>query len=348
MSKKIGGHRPDEIHHLSAASVGHAVLQLSPRCSVQPGAPKRRGQARSVTLEKPDPTSADQVSHDDRFRLVGALNCDGHVSNVTRGNAAITGDDLQGTAALNDGVIPTIRAQWRQRQNWHRAEKSLTLQAKAMCRSLAHDGDLKESEKIYRAALGKGEHPMAFIARAATTPLIEARDSIETHRRAIEKMLAKQASNLPVAPWIESIRGFGIGSLAAIVGEAGDLSNYSNPAKLWKRMGLAVMPDGQRQRRFADKDMAIAAGYSPSRRSVVWNIGDCLIKANSPQYRPVYDARKEYELTRTDKPIVAHARAKRYMEKRLLLDLWKAWRAAMVRTSPLEKVSPANLQIAAE
>src|SRR5438128_3824242 len=30
--------------------------------------------------------------------------------------------------------IYEIREQWRRRQNWHRAEKSLTLQARALCR----------------------------------------------------------------------------------------------------------------------------------------------------------------------------------------------------------------------
>ncbi len=144
--------------------------------------------------------------------------------------------------------IAEIREQWRRRQAWHRAEKSLTLQAKALCRRLADGGDKAEADRIYKAALGKGSHPMAEVALAAMFPLTEARDAIGKHRAAVEKRLTKLAKALPIGPWVEGTRGVGLLSLAAIVGEAGDLSAYSNPAKLWKRMGLAVMPDGRQRR----------------------------------------------------------------------------------------------------
>jgi hypothetical protein len=308
---------------------------------------KKIGGQSSGESQEFNAASADRRANGTRCRSVGAPNCDGLSSAVTPMRAAVAGDDLRMYDYRISSVIATIRDQWRQRQAWHRAEKALTLQAKALCRGLT-SGDLKEADKLYSAIVGKGEHPDVAIGTAATFPLIQARDGIEKHRKAIEKLLSKQAAELPVSAWVDSVKGFGIGSLAAIVGSAGDLSNYSNPAKLWKRMGLAVMPNGERQRRFADKELAILAGYNPSRRSVVWNIGDCLIKANSPQYRPVYDKRKEYELTRTDKPIVAHARAKRYMEKRLLLDLWKAWRAAVEVQEPKRMVPPVAYLRAAE
>lgn len=219
--------------------------------------------------------------------------------------------------------IAEIREQWRRRQSWHRAEKSLTLQAKALCRRLATDGDKKEADLIYKAALGKGEHPMADVALAAFFPLAEARDGIVRHRKAVEKRLVQLAAGLPVAPWVEGTRGVGLLSLAAIVGEAGDLSSYANPAKLWKRLGLAVMPDG-RQRRTSGV-AAIEHGYSPARRSVVWNIGACIVKAGGP-LKAVYDARKVYEAERVETKAHAHNRAQRYVEKRFVRDLWSAWR----------------------
>ena len=67
------------------------------------------------------------------------------------------------------------------------------------------------------------------------------------------------AKALPVASFVEETRGFGYLGLAQIVAEAGDLSNYANPAKLWKRFGLAVI-DGRAQRRVADKELAIVHG----------------------------------------------------------------------------------------
>ena len=140
--------------------------------------------------------------------------------------------------------------------------------------------------------------------------------------------LERLAMQLPVYPWAESIRGFGALSLAKIVGEARDLADYPDHSKLWKRMGLAVMPDGTRQRRVTG-DAAIEHGFNPSRRSVMFVIGDGLIKQNE-HYRGLYQARKEYELANNDgmTRMMAHMRAHRYMEKRFLRDLWQAWRDA--------------------
>lgn len=219
--------------------------------------------------------------------------------------------------------IAEIREQWRRRQAWHRAEKALTLQAKALCRRLAEGGDKAEADRIYSAAYGKGSHPLADIALAATFPLTEARDSIAKHRAAVEKRLVKLAKGLPVAPWVEATRGVGLLSLAAIVGEAGDLGAYANPAKLWKRLGLAVMPDG-RQRRTTGA-AALDHGYSPARRSVVWNIGACIVKAGGP-LKQVYDTRKLYEAERVETKAHAHNRAQRFVEKRFLRLLWSEWR----------------------
>jgi hypothetical protein len=220
-------------------------------------------------------------------------------------------------------LIDELREQWRRRQAWHRAEKALTLQAKALCRRPV-GGDIREAGKAYDAALGKGEHPLADVALAAIFPLTEARDGVAKHRAAVEKRLVKLAKQLPVAPWVEGVRGVGLLSLAAIVGECGDLTAYSNPSKLWKRMGLAVMEDGQRQRRVGGVD-GIAHGYSPGRRSVVWNVGACIVKAGGP-LKAVYDGRKAYEANRVGTKAHAHARAQRYVEKRFLRDLWCAWR----------------------
>lgn len=220
--------------------------------------------------------------------------------------------------------IAELREQWRRRQAWHRAEKALTLQAKALCRRLTEDGDKAEADRIYKAALGAGAHPMAEVALAAMLPLTEARDGIGRHRAAVEKRLVKLAKALPVASFVAETRGVGLLSLAAIVGEAGDLGAYSNPARLWRRMGLAVMTDGGRQRRVGGVE-ALDHGYSPARRSVVWNIGACIVKAGGP-LKSVYDARKAYEAERVETKAHAHNRAQRYVEKRFLRDLWSAWR----------------------
>lgn len=168
-------------------------------------------------------------------------------------------------------------------------------------------------------------------------PIISAALSSRAPWDAIEsgalKQMERLAMMLPVWPTFgEPIRGFGPASLAVIVAEAGDLSNYATKSKLWKRMGVAVM-GAVRQGglpKNASAESWIEHGYDRQRRSRLWNIGDALIKGNrAGKYRQCYLKRKEYELARDPemKPIKAHRRAQRYMEKRLLRDLWQAWRA---------------------
>lgn len=178
--------------------------------------------------------------------------------------------------------------------------------------------------------------PADAIAALATIPLASALEPIKKQQRALDLRLAKLAKKLPPWPWVEGVRGFGALTLAAITGEAGDLSIYANPGKLWKRMGLAVF-DGQRQR-LVPGEAALLHGYSPERRAVMWNLGECIVKSNGDgPYRALYLERKAYELARAPemKPAQAHARAKRYTEKRLLRELWKYWRQARaIHASP--------------
>jgi hypothetical protein len=67
----------------------------------------------------------------------------------------------------------------------------------------------------------------------------QARKPTDEKRAAVERALERAAKDLPVFPWIESIRGAGALGLATVIAEAGDLSNYATPPKLWKRLGFA-------------------------------------------------------------------------------------------------------------
>lgn len=261
-------------------------------------------------------------------------------------------------------TIEKIRQLHRQRKTMHVAEKSLTLQIRSLCKMYSSreslDANKKEADQLYDAAIkNKGDHPLALFIRGQAIPFLAARDSLFEARKGLEGQLEKLAKTLPVAAWVAETRGFGVGNLAAVIGEAGDLANYANPAKLWKRMGLAVI-NGGRQRKVTGAE-ALIHGYSPPRRSVFWNVGQCVLKAQSVRvdketgeilrvagpYRVLYDERKATELPKCEAiaadPVqakrytpdgkkkyapLAHAnnRATRYMEKRLLRDLWRAWR----------------------
>ncbi len=174
----------------------------------------------------------------------------------------------------------------------------------------------------------------------------------EMEEYAVENM-DRLARLLPVAPWfMENVFRTEAKSLAVIIAETGDLSNYANPGKVWKRMGLAVMGEVRQGglRRGAAAGEWIAHGYSARRRSYMFVIGDTLLKGNE-HYRAIYHQRKEDERTKAAERglIVApsakipakrkaefisdghiHKRSQRYMEKRLLKDIWQAWRRATV------------------
>lgn len=263
-----------------------------------------------------------------RMPIAGTLNDD-----VGRAHSA--------TQSPNADIIAQIRETHRQRQDLHRAEKSLTLQIKAIERRLKRSGgegqpsgDAHASDATPANQTGDEGHTWidpqsdtADIAYFASLPLQEARALIHKNRLAPERSMAKLAKRLPVYPFVENINGFGAIGLAQIIGEAGDLSNYANPAKLWKRMGLAVI-NGKSQRRVGGAE-ALEHGYSPQRRSIMYCIGDSMIKKQNA-YRELYLARKVIEEQKMPEgtKLHWHRRAQRYMEKRLLRDLWRAWRDA--------------------
>lgn len=145
------------------------------------------------------------------------------------------------------------------------------------------------------------------------------------------------------------IRGLGESIFGQVLAEIGrDLSDYRNPSCLWTRMGVGLK-HGHRQQRWSidrkgftkkeNRQIAIDMGYNARRRSKLHILGECLIRANNEEYGKIYRDRKELELTKLpdkidgkknkSKKMHAHKRAMRYMEKRFLLDLWKAWSGHM-------------------
>lgn len=195
------------------------------------------------------------------------------------------------------------------------------------------DADYAEWERVIQAAL------------AGCVPW----DALESDNT---KRMEALAVTLPVWDrWAKSVRGLGARSLATLVAEIGNPDDYATVARVWKRMGVAVL-DGVRQgglSKSANKDQWIEHGYKAKRRALLFVVGDCLVKSNGDgYYRAVYLARKQYKIAKAMERgmLVApaaripkakreqyvseghiHKRAQRYMEKRLLKHLWQAWRA---------------------
>lgn len=267
-------------------------------------------------------------------------------------------------------TIAAIQNLFRLRQNMIQAMTKLTLQAQSTVRvPTTSDEDFadddakaaarKRTEKLYATVLKDPEHPLY----GNIEPFLFAMEPLEARRAAYEKEMARLVKSLPIYGWAKAVKGLGEVSLANIIGACGDIGTYRSVSCVWKRMGLAVDGNGNRQGnpgKAATAEDWIAHGYNRRRRSVMWNVGNSLILGMG-KFRPVYgedvDSNEEYTdyqrvfarraryeagrlphkcgsaIKESDKgkdSYTAHAanRAKRYVEKRMLKDLYIEWRKA--------------------
>jgi Transposase IS116/IS110/IS902 family len=89
--------------------------------------------------------------------------------------------------------------------------------------------------KIKAARKGDGDPAIVKVVRMTD----DARAPADAERARHEHEMETLARTLPVAPWVETVPGLGYLGLATIIAETGDLSNYPNIAKVWKRLGYA-------------------------------------------------------------------------------------------------------------
>ncbi|UOK71670.1 hypothetical protein [Ancylobacter polymorphus] len=278
-------------------------------------------------------------------------------------------------------LVAQIQNDHKFRQGMIRAKNRIVLQGMACVRVAIHqpadyENDatkkaLRErADKIYREAAANPDHEF----HERIWPYLMAAEPLENAAAGAARGLDKLAKQLPVFPWVQSVKGLGTVSFATIVGEAGDIGTYRNPSCLWKRMGVAVI-GGKAQGKpgaGATAEDWIAHGYRAPRRSVSWNARNGLILGMG-KWRPMFgeDVDANPDLTpyqrlfakrvrheaikcphrRKDGTIIlgedgqplrikcsatgkesysAHAiaRAMRYVEKRMLKDLYLNWRRA--------------------
>lgn len=183
---------------------------------------------------------------------------------------------------------------------------------------------------------GPGADRLDFIVMNLSQALNPLAESIKS----IEAGMKKLASQLPVADWAKEVKGFGVLGLAKIVGETGDLDNYANPAKVWRRMGCAPF-DGHAGKTWKIpkwRPRALAAeewetfGYCGRRRSIMYVIAEGLVKQNDGVYRARYDEAKANGLlkwpehvSKAGTSIHAHSHAMLLCGKLLLKNLWIEW-----------------------
>ena len=107
---------------------------------------------------------------------------------------------------------------------------------------------------------------------------------LDAQKTAYEKRITQIVRKLPVWKWVngDDVRGVGEIMLGNVIGETGDLANYDNPAKVWKRMGCAPYEKkgethtGAGWKSKGTKSLTKSEweefGYNPKRRSVVFNL----------------------------------------------------------------------------
>jgi len=262
--------------------------------------------------------------------------------------------------------VPTVAAKLQQFQRQRAIVlKSRIMQANRLqavvAGTLGYQSNMPEKERlkkfaeasalIKQIAEGTADHPLREVIKTTLVGI----NSFDALKGDLEKEMVRLAKQLPVARWVgqPEQRGFGLLFLAVVVGETGDLSNYPNPAKVWRRLGCAPWTCGGKTLMGATwrggKEGKLPAaewesfGYSPRRRSIAYLIGEGAVKQNfvsgegaddtepppaSPgPYRARYDAAKV--LAKAKHPDWSDLRCHRHgmllATKLLLKNLWVEW-----------------------
>lgn len=194
----------------------------------------------------------------------------------------------------------------------------------------------KEAIDLIKDVLaGERNHAMEGIIRVTYLGI----DAFNDMKARLEKSMETFAAALPVASWVKAKeqRGFGFPMLGVVIGETGDLRNYPNPAKVWRRLGCApwsfngktLMGSSWKMKCHPSLPAAEweAFGYSPRRRSIAFNVGDPLIKLNKGPYRKRYEETKA--LLKQQHPDYSDMRCHKHgmllATKLLLKNLWIEW-----------------------
>jgi hypothetical protein len=254
-------------------------------------------------------------------------------------------------------VINFIRAEHRRRRFamkvQQKVDRALESFVRRNCTDWHFDADEKARKKfneqtvtiIKTAQTGEGDPIIVELVQATGL----ARKPFDAVRKAAEKKMAELAEMLPVADGVRSIHGAGLPGLATIVAEAGDLSNYRNPAKLWNRLGYAPFDGyaGSTWKRRTWRPRALSADewvehpFAGERYALMFSISESLWRAQwigakkagtdegipDGPYGEIYAKRRAHTLvTHPDwTKMHSHKDALRVMMKRFLLDLWFQW-----------------------
>jgi hypothetical protein len=278
-------------------------------------------------------------------------------------------------------VVEAIKGHHRRRRYAMKVQQKIDRALESFIRINAtkwtYDAPEADREKFNRevakiiASARKGDGDQLIVELVQKTD--RGREPFDAMRKAAESAMEKLTEQLPVAEWIKGVRGAGALGLATIVAEAGDLANYPNPAKLWKRLGFAPY-DGhagsswKRQTwrpRTLTAEEWIANPFSGERYALMHQVAVWLVNAqwigkaktesgegepNGP-YGEIYAARRKHTLTTHADWSDGHRRmdALRVTMKAFLKDLHVEWRnpRAPIEEKPKRKRAAKSAQVEA-
>lgn len=237
-------------------------------------------------------------------------------------------------------IMSLIRETHRQREDFLRQMVATSNRISAIFRRLGFPKGTN-----WRSYLNGRDKPsleqegMLLDAFYSAYALMESFDELVLKMKPLTKRMEKLAEHLLVWQWTEECRGISGLSLSQLVAEIGNASDYATISRVWKRMGLGVMPDGTRQRRVRGEE-GKKHGYSPRRRSVAWNVGANLMRAKNPTYYPYYveERARLAELHPDYTKAHLHNMAHRHMTKRFLIEFWTVWNTVYAPTAPVETI----------
>jgi hypothetical protein len=258
-------------------------------------------------------------------------------------------NDLTDTIALVRGLHRRRRFTVKLQQKVDRSLESFIRVNATNWNPNASEAEREKSNKQVREIIKsvRDGKPHEFAEEVQMTDT--ARKPADERRAASERAMEKAAKELPVFPWVKSVHGAGALGLATIVAEAGDLSNYATPAKLWKRLGYAPY-DGHAgstwkreswRPRALTKEEWIENPFSGERYALMAQIGTWLVNAQlvsktktasgkseaNGHYGEVYLKRRaDTEQSHPDwSDGHRHKDAVRVTMKAFLKDLWNEW-----------------------
>jgi hypothetical protein len=204
----------------------------------------------------------------------------------------------------------------------------------------------------------------------------KARAPADEWRKEHERAMEEAARKLPVFEWVKSVPGVAELGLATIIAEAAavrpdgsvaTLSDYSEPAKLWKRLGFAPFDGhaGSTWKRDSWRPRTLTAEewkenpFSGERYSLIEQLAESLFKKqwigaakadNEGEGRPngvygeIYAKRRKHTAQHHPDWTKQHSfrDALRIMMKCFLKDLWSEWNAVygtntVIRTQPKKR-----------